>query len=109
MTTETTAPVQITQVLPPRDAYSLADHEALGFAKREMLRRFLVSHHVPVVVDGKELRFTRADFLGAMLRGARVLPPKKRAGSLPPEPSSLPADIEAGLARARLRVVGEKR
>lgn len=79
MSTETTAPVQITQVLPPRDAYALADHEALGFAKREQLRRFLLAHHVPVVVDGHELRFTRADFLAGMARGARLLALAPRA------------------------------
>lgn len=87
MTTETTAPVQITQVLPPRDVLSLADFELLGFETRAKLRRFLTAHHVPVVVDGKTLRFTRADILAGLARGARPLASRK-APAKKPEPSA---------------------
>lgn len=84
----------------PRDALSLADHALLGFEKREQLRRFLGAHHVPVVADGKTLRFTRADFLAAMARGARVLPARaKRPAANDDALAALPAHLRAKVAR----------
>lgn len=49
MSNDPTAPIQITQVLPPRDTYSLDDHLVLGFAKREQLRAFLTKHRIDVL------------------------------------------------------------
>lgn len=99
--------VQITQVLPPRDALSLDDHELLGFAKREHLRRFLLAHHVPVVADGKNLRFQRADFLAGMDRGKRVLATARRTTAVRVRPTGPDASAkQSELARAGLKLVG---
>lgn len=83
--------VQITQVLPPRDTYSLRDHLLLGFGKREQLRRWLIANHVRVAPDGHELRFSREEYLAGMGRASRLLALAPRAK----RPRTAPANTVA--------------
>lgn len=92
----TTESIQITQVLPPRDMLSLADYKELGFASRAQLRRWLVSHHVPVDPDGNTLRFSRDALLAGLARGSRVLPTKQKTRAPKPVDDELAAAMPRG-------------